>query len=722
MRAVLKTICVIAACFIFNTGFSQSTKTIVNSLQKRLLTAKDTAKIVLLNNLSWQLYLSGNFEAAKDNSTQAIELAEKLPQTFQKFRDKYLADSYNNLGSIFSDQSDYEKAVEAYLKSLALREKIGDKKGMSASYNNIGGIERFKGNYDKAIEFHFKSLKIKEELGDKKGMASSFNNIGNIYNDKREPIKALEYYFKSLKLKEEIGNKLGMADSYVSIGIIYKQKGFLDTALNYYEKGLKIYETLGNKQRTSITYNNIGNIHESKNNIEKALEFHFKSLKLREEMGDKNGMSASYSNIGNVYMKQNKFAEAKKAQLKAFELSASINAKPDLMSACLNLSLCDSALGNFKSAYRFHLLYSKIKDSIFNVESSQKTAEMQEKYESAKKEQQINLLEKNKVLLEKDKVLLKKDKALDRSVLIGVIVISLILLLFILSRYAIKRKANIALGRKNKDIQDQKSRIEEQHRELSEKNKEITESIHYSKRIQQAILPPDSFIKNLIPSSFVLFKPKDIVSGDFYWMEKFGKEIIVAAVDCTGHGVPGAFMSFVAYNLLNEAVNEHGITKPSVILSEMRKGLFKMLHQTSDDANIKDGMDISICSINPTEMNMQFAGAYNPVWIIRNETCIELKADKIPIGAFVDNVMHPFTNNDFKLEAGDCVYLFSDGYADQFGGPKQKKFKRKKLKELLLSIHTLPPEQQRKKLDDTFMDWKGKLEQVDDVCIIGLKL
>jgi tetratricopeptide (TPR) repeat protein len=719
----------------------------IDSLKSQLSTDNDTLKIITLNDLAWQVYLLGNYQQGMDYSNQAIALANKLPALEGKMRDKCIAHSWNNIGNIYSDQSEYDKALEAYRTSLALREKIQDKKGMSASWNNMGGIHRFKGDLDKSLECHLRSLQLKEEIGDKKGMASSYNNIGNIYNDKGDRPKALDFYFKSLKLKEEIGNKLGIADSYVSIGIIYKQMNNLDLALDFYLRGCKIYEDLGNKQRTSISYNNIGNLYEMKGEFDKALLYDMRSLKLREQLNDRNGMAACYANIGNVYMGKLDFHEARKHLLKGYELAGSINAKPDIMAICKSLSLCDSALGNFKSAFTWFRKYSVVRDSILNEASAKRTAEMQSKYESDKKEQQIKLLELDNSLLEKDSEL----ERFWRYALMAGISLALLVSLLLLNRYRLKQKANVELAAKNEAIQNQKELIETQHDELSLKNKEITDSIRYSMRIQQAILPPDAFIKTLLPHSFVLFKPKDIVSGDFYWVERFGSQVVVAVVDCTGHGVPGAFMSFVAYSLLNEAVNEHGITKPSVILSEMRKGLFKMFRQTAEGAHIKDGMDIAVCSIDLQRMNMEFAGAHNPCWIVRGRECIELKADKVPIGAFVGDAAAPFTHHEFKLLKGDHIYLFTDGYPDQFGlsaevrahsvnvlgnpdSPpevlstaktsltKGKKFKHNRLRDLLISIQHLPHEEQKNVLDKNFMDWKGGLEQVDDVCIMGIGL
>ncbi|MBL4670294.1 MAG: GAF domain-containing protein [Flavobacteriales bacterium] len=257
---------------------------------------------------------------------------------------------------------------------------------------------------------------------------------------------------------------------------------------------------------------------------------------------------------------------------------------------------------------------------------------------------------------------------------------------------------------------------------IEDKNKNITDSIHYAKRIQDATLPDLGLMKKYLENSFVLFKPKDIVSGDFYWIEKKGDEIIFAVVDCTGHGVPGAFLSLIGHNSLNQIVNELGITIPSEILEELNKSVYKTLQNDLAEGHIQDGMDMSICSLNIKTNILQFSGAYNPLYLIRSETIQEVKGDKIFIGSGNERNKKNFNNTVIQLEKNDCIYLFSDGYADQFGGPKGKKFKYSRFKELLIHINNMNMEEQHQNLDSSIIKWQGNLEQIDDVCIIGIKI
>ncbi|MDF1673747.1 MAG: tetratricopeptide repeat protein [Vicingaceae bacterium] len=256
---------------------------------------------------------------------------------------------------------------------------------------------------------------------------------------------------------------------------------------------------------------------------------------------------------------------------------------------------------------------------------------------------------------------------------------------------------------------------------IEEKNKHITDSIHYAKRIQDATLPDLKLMNHYLKESFVLFKPKDIVSGDFYWIDKKDDEVLFAVVDCTGHGVPGAFLSLIGYNSLNKIVNELHITKPSEILQELNKSVFQTLQNNLEYNHIQDGMDIAICSLNKNTNVLQFAGAYNPLYIVSDNNIKEIKGDKISIGSGESNFSIKFNNHKVQLKKNDCIYLFSDGYADQFGGPKGKKFKYSQFKELLLEMNNLEMKDQGDNLDKTITQWQGDLEQIDDVCVIGIK-
>ncbi len=265
--------------------------------------------------------------------------------------------------------------------------------------------------------------------------------------------------------------------------------------------------------------------------------------------------------------------------------------------------------------------------------------------------------------------------------------------------------------------------LAEQKRIIEFKNKNILDSINYAKRIQDAIFPPTELIKELLPQSFVLFKPKDVIGGDFYWLEKFDNKIFIAAVDCTGHGVPGALLSIIGYNLLSKSINERGHTRPSDILNDLSNGINKTLRKTMESSPVRDTMDIALCSIDKETNMLEFAGAHNSLYVIRKDELIEIPADRFPVGVILEGELRKFTNHKMQLEKGDSLYLFSDGYPDQFGGPNGKKLKYNGFKKILLSIENLSSPDQKNTLDQTFEDWKTESEdQTDDVLIIGVKV
>lgn len=285
-----------------------------------------------------------------------------------------------------------------------------------------------------------------------------------------------------------------------------------------------------------------------------------------------------------------------------------------------------------------------------------------------------------------------------------------------------KQELESIVNERTIEIQEQKSEIEKSRDEIAKYAKDITDSIKYAKRIQNAIFPSVEDVTKVLPESFVFFKSKDLVSGDFYFAEKAGDQRIFCTVDCTGHGVPGGFMSIVANNLLQQAINQVGLTRPSDILEYLNKGVTHTLHQNVDESSVKDGMDIALCSWNDKTGILQFAGAYNPLYIFRNGELIEYRGDRFPIGTFIGEETNEFKNNEIQVKKGDMLYIFSDGFSDQFGGPNGKKFKVRQFKSMLQNIQSLPVDKQFAKVHRILEDWQGNLEQVDDIVLMGVRI
>lgn len=846
------------------------------SVQKK---ADDTTLVKVYNSLCEE-YKKSDLEKAKQFGLKGKELSERI-----NFR-KGMADSYNKLGVVYWNESDYPSALDYFKKSLIIYEELKHNLGIASASNNIGIIYYINGDYPKTLNYFLRSLKVREALDNKVGMAESYNNIGAIYENLNNYKQALEYHFKSLKIREELKDKSGVASSYSNIGILYNNEGKSELALNYHLKSLKIRTELNDKSGMANSYSNIGIIYHDTKNYPLSLDYHFKSLKIKEELKDKKGMAISYTNIGSVYEMQKKYDLAINFQNKALELAKEIGALETIKFSTQSLADAYKANGNYKKALEYYEKYTLIKDSILGKEKLDEMADLKAGFEIDKKEGELALISKTKDAVQK--IELDKQKTISRTVIFGS---SLVLLLAVMTYrgYRQKKKTNILL-------EDQKEKVELANKKIStlnhglkiiheidrsilaalsleeianaslkyllelyphverasfitfelnrnkakmlavsakknhsldtgqdfdadsltaypllikgeikkvddirlltnpsssdnelikqglysyimmplmyegeligslnlsantpdcfnnedsetlseignelalaiqqfrfkeiiknknflleDKNKEILDSITYAKRLQDAILPPIKLVNKYLKDSFILYKPKDIVAGDFYWMEIQDDIVFLAAADCTGHGVPGAMVSVVCSNALNRTLNEFAIKEPGKILDKVRELVIETFEKS--ESEVMDGMDISLCSLNIQARELKWAGANNPLWLIRQSKLLEITANKQPIGK-TDNPKD-FTTHTLQLEKGDLFFLFTDGFADQFGGPKGKKFKYKQLEEILIANVNLSLIELSSILDQTFNDWKSALEQVDDVLIIGVKV
>lgn len=396
----------------------------------------------------------------------------------------------------------------------------------------------------------------------------------------------------------------------------------------------------------------------------------------------------------------------------------------DAADSCLVLAESIALEGNMMhelaEAYEIRLEYYRKREMYREVlETMTRLTELNSRILNIEKINSIAALEKKLALSEKEKQLEKQKADTDHAhaqtekLFYVAAAIFLILIITAVMFFRTRKLKNF--------IASQNHVLEEKNSIIESKNRDITDSITYASQIQQSILPADSQIAQHFADSFVMFRPRDIVSGDFYWVEQSGDDVILAVGDCTGHGVPGAFMSVIGTNLLNEAVNEHGITEPAAILSRMRKNLIAFLQKNSDGKGVKDGLDISVIVYNKKKFTLQFAGAYNSVYRIRNGELTEFHADKTPVGFYFEDDLVPFITQSIDIVSGDQICLFTDGFADQFGGPRGKKFKYRQLKDKLCAASSKPCSAQKTDLERAFDEWKGNLEQIDDVCLIGVK-
>ncbi len=694
-------------------------KTTLNKYQKKILTLKAKS----LRYIGIVMQSQGGYDSAMLNYAKSLKINEELGYA------KGMASSFNNIGNIHLFHGNYNKAIEYYLKALTISKKLSSKEGMAMCYGNIGNVYIYQGNYDNAVDYLLKSLSIKEELGNKKGMANTYSNIGALHSIQGNYDKAFEYYQKSLKIDQELDDKNGMASSYLNIGSVSNEMGNYNSSMEYYFKALKISKKLGHKKVIATCYNNIGIIQNYWGNYNKAIEYYLKSLKINEELNDKESISTNYSRIAFTYMALADTCESIgsaewKSHLqstleyanKSYDLSVDIGALPRQNDAATNLQKAYAKLGYYKEAVKYAKICISTQDSMFSKEKTKSLAEMTTKYEAEKKQLQIEKMEKQKELDDKTIEVQQAENRKQQIIIFSVVGGFLIVLVFsiiILRLFRQKRKANILLAEQNEEINQQKDQIEEQ-------SQNITDSIVYAQRIQHALLPPGDYMKELLPNRFILYKPRDIVSGDFYWVNKKDGLIISAAADSTGHGVPGAMLSMLGVSILNEIVGTMQKPDAGEILNLFRSKLIDSYYQSGQEKEMWDGFDIALCLIDLKKQEVQFAGANNPLYLIRDGELQVIKADKMPIGAHFR--MDPFTNHIIKVQSDDILYLFSDGYIDQFGGENDKRFTQKRFKELLLSINNKSIIEQKEKLDKTLTKWQGKSDQIDDVLVMGIRI
>jgi len=647
----------------------------------------------------------GYIHMRQGNNLEALAYFRRNVDILEEVGDKQgVSSSYINTGIIHQHQGNFPEAIEYYEKARVLFEEFEDKEGISKCLNNIGLIYESQGRYPQALEYIQNALKIKEETGDKRDMASCLMNIGGIHENQNNSSRALEYYEKSLAIFEELGDKQGISNCLIRIGNVNILQGNYSEALGYFQNALLIKEELGDKYGISSCLVSMGTIFANEGDNTQALTYYQNALKLKEELADRAGLCLLFLEIGKVYLQTNKKTLALDYTNKSLALANELDLMDAQKKIHKQLSDIYFSVKNYRKAYENHALYKVLYDSIYNVQEMAKFTglEYQYTYEKEKQAQELEQQKKDAIHAEED----KRQKLIRNSFIIGFVL--MLMLLFAIQRsFLQKRRANRILARQKQEIELQ--------------NIKITDSIEYAKRIQSAVFPPVEKRKGILPDHFVLHRPCDIVSGDFYWMAKKDNRVYIAVADCTGHGVPGAFMSMLGVAFLCEIVNKKASVYANGILNELRGRVIHSLHQTGKKDEARDGMEMALCIVDFDNRKLQFAGAYRPLYIIRKQELIELKADKMPIGIF-DGRRRTFTNQEMMLDQDDCLYLSTDGYADQIGGPKRKSFKSKYLKELLLKIHKKEMREQHRILDTTIEKWRGEVEQIDDMLLLGIRV
>ena len=666
-------------------------------------------KLEAFGPLGYLEQINGNLNEALWYYQQSLDLKTKAKDT------SGMIQSYISMAQALESLPRPDSAAFYYEKAAHLQEESGDLDGLVYTAFSMGTLYSVHAGYSKALNYFNRAKRLNETVKNANYEALILNGIGLIYYNQREDDKSLKYYRQSLEIFEEIGNHSRLAMVLNNMGLIYQRQGDLDRAKKNYQESLNLKKAIDDPHGMAYSLNHLGNVYlaeykkdsASRNDklLDSALYYFNFALEIRQNIDDGKGKSISNNSIAEVYLMRNRINLAEKFALKSYSEANALGLVVQIRNAANQLRQIYRLQNKGIEALDMQSIYFQMRDSINNRKALAQSLELEAQHEFEKQK----LLDQAKY----DQLLSNANQKKERQELISVFVIFaavflLISLFIIINRLRTTRRQKTV-------IEEQKSKVDEAYELLGEKNKEILDSITYAQRIQHAILPPQNLVDELLPESFIFYQPKDIVAGDFYWLEHNENHTFFAAADCTGHGVPGAMVSVVCNNALNRSVREYQLKQPGLILDRTREIVVEELDKGK--TGVRDGMDIALCVIEGE--TLQYAGANNPLWLIRNNELFEFKADKQPVGNFEHP--KPYQTHEIALQKGDIIYIFSDGFADQFGGSKGKKFKSANLKKLLLAIHQKEIKEQKEALELEFDKWKGPLEQLDDVCIMGVR-
>jgi len=663
----------------------------IDSLEQKLQPeSKDTSQVNLLNLLC-KAYQDSNPSKALEYGENALALSKEMSYKEGE------ASALVNIGNAYRFQGDYPKALQYLIEANKKFERVDNIAGRITTLNSIGIIHYLQDDYETALKYYNESLQIAEENNDLQGIASTFNNIGNIYSTQSKDKEALEAFEKALSINQELGNQTFVGSNLTNIGVIYFKQGDYKKTLTYLEKALKAHQEGNNLAGVSATLNFMAAVNLQLNEVKTALKNAQESLQVALKANTKNNIKSAYETLSNIYDKQ----------------------------------------GEIQKSLETYKLYTAYKDSLFDQEKQKSISFLENSYAFERQQTKIDLLEQEK----------RTREILNRSLVAGLVFLFIGVILiagvafFAYKNYQTKRKQAFVLGKVNKEMQHKNEILLEQKNIIEQKKKNIDSSIQYAKRIQNAVLPVNERIKEAFPNSFIFIQPRDVVSGDFYWFTETDAEPVysidpetgvsvlrgfdnekqvIAAVDSTGHGIPGAFMSLLGSSLLNQIVIEKNITDAAKILNELHRGIRETLKQ--DQNNNHDGMDLALCILDKGLGIIEFAGAHNPIVYFKNGELNEVRGDPFGIGGYERGRERFFTRREIPIEGISQIYIFSDGYKDQFGGERGKKLLKRRFYDILRKIHKEPISKQKELLEKHLKDWSGAEAQVDDILVIGICL
>ena len=725
----MKKIIIFCTFFVFPNAFNGQNQYVLDSLIALSKTVYDTARA--------NLYIDVCQNAMYINPNVSVDYANKLIQ-FGEFSSniKYSVRGNEIIGIYYFVNSNLDSSLFYFEKAkiIANRNKLYQQE--ARLYFRISFVYVAKNDDEKSLKSILKAIQIEQAKTSKIFLSEYKNKLGSIFLSKKDYINASKYFNEAIN-DDKYNDIKSLGYIYQNLAWMAKEKNDLKKSFQYlrlsniYLLEQKEYRALS--ANYEIFYSNYMNL----NQFDSAYYYNKKFEKYARICSmPSNIFSAhlNYSLLNLIYFKNIKLA---KMYLDSASHDSVTIQLPGYRLVFLEQTfLYEIGIGDFVNGYFHFNLYFRLKDSLLSNENLSIVQNLNVKYETEKKElqlrnQSIEIDFKENENQRKSTIILFGALGLFASATFGTMA-------FINFRKS--KKANLIINSQKLEVELKNEEISHQKELVEEKQKEILDSINYAKRIQYSLLASNKLLNENLPNHFLFFKPKDVVSGDFYWgcttPSPSGKtrerQFLLVTADSTGHGVPGAIMSMLNISCLNEAINADNATQPAEILNATRKKIIEHLSNDGSAEGGKDGMDCSLISFDFISNKLTYAAANNPIWIIRTVSSsivgnpdkhefISLAADRMPIGKH-DKDSISFTQHEFDLQSGDMVYTLTDGFPDQFGGPKGKKFKYKQLEDLLVSICHESMENQKQKLEDVFENWKGNLEQIDDVCIIGIRI
>jgi serine phosphatase RsbU (regulator of sigma subunit) len=716
---------VLSLLLISSLAFAQIDQKQVDSLTKIVNSnSSDSIRITALSDLNWMFAVS-NPKRSKEYAIKEIQLSANSSPLLK-------AQAYNDIAISFYRLTLNDSALFYNKKAYEIRKAAGRKDLMASSLSKIANIYTDQGNLSQALLTNLEALNIYEQMKDEPKLALLYGNIGQLYEKLNRMDKQIYYCEKSLALCKKIGNEYGEANCLANLAGCYLKKGKEKEAFEMMNRIVNVYTKYNDSLSLSSVYNNLGYMHRLIGNTKEGKAYYLKAIVICKRLNNTQSLLLYLHNLSSIYLVEKNYLEAERTSKEVLSLTPSNNVEQLLLTYRL-LATIYPYLNKADEAQKYLDNFVELKDSVFSKENASSMARLQTLFETEKQDLTISNLEKDKTL---QATQIKKRNTTITAVTIG-LGLCLLLIVAVYRSYRLKQKANLIITEQKEKVESQRDELKHKNEVIEEKQKEITDSINYAKRIQEAILPTINNINEHFPSNFVYYKPKDIVAGDFYWMHSTHDIVMMAAADSTGHGVPGAMVSIVCSNALDKAVKDFGLIKPGEILDKTTELVVEAFVKNGEvtkgemGEEIKDGMDISLLCIDKKNKKVFWSGANNQLWYVSPELVIvsahgvyreikEIKADKQPIGK--NDQRKAFTTHEIPYEEGTIFYLMTDGYADQFGGPKGKKFKYKNLELLLTENCADTLSEQKNKLVTTFEAWKTGHEQVDDVTILGIQL